>query len=330
MQNNFLLKNLPMSISLNFINNSKRFVKARGSTIYEEGDTFNGMINLLLVGGVRLCKRFPMICADNIELIENKETTDLFMPRVEYCVKPVGSRSRGEFLEKDIIHASGSRTETAMIDTESALVVSIDINLLLAVDKTFTLINNLYEIITFQQDSLIQAEERIKSKNLTAAPTNLSTSEAAMQSKLSYNKEEEDNLIYRLNHGMEDPPKRVSIKPGLNTLIFKIPRSRDRSTLSRQQAERDERKRISNSPALNKSLYDGNTNNRRNKQFYISQSHQAELLGRSYSRNDKERKDRERIERVVKNRMDDEQHIHNLMVNDSKVVCRLTVNASYK
>lgn len=332
-QNNYILKNFPVSIALNIINNSKRSIKARGSVVFAEGERFNGNLNLLLAGEVRMCKRYEMLSTEHAELIEDSETTNLFKSRVEYYVKPVGIRQKGEFLEQDIINISGRRQESAIVDSEAALLLSVDLNLILAIDKTFSLVNNLSDNIIYRQDEKLKAEQRVKrDTGLQTGPSNInSTDEAAKLAKIKYDTDNEDSYVYRISHGMKERPQEVRIRPGFNTLITKAIRSKDRSLLANAQAEREERKRISNSPALNKTLYEKSTPKKRgHRSFFITQGDQAALLGRSLSKDTKESRNRERIERVVKDRLDADDNVQDMLADDGKAISKLGLNISTK
>lgn len=331
LQNNYLLKSFPASIVLNLVNNCKRAVRPRGSLVYAEGEVFNGMAHLLLAGDVRICKRYQMFAHEHAELIGNGETSGLFKPRLDYFVKPVAARQKGEFIEQDIINITDRRQESAIVDSEAALVLSIDLNLILAIDKAFSLINNISDTLLFRLNEKRHAEERIKKGHgIQTGPPNLgSTDEAAKLAKINFDASNEESYAYSINHGLSEKPAEVKPKYGFNTLITKAVRSRDRSLVTAIQAERLERTRVSNSPVLNKSLYERTSKkNRGHRSFLISQPEHAPQLGRSLTKDGREAREKDRVERIVKDRLDADEQNQDVLADDGKAISKFETNSA--
>lgn len=316
-QNNYLLKNLPTSIALNIINNCRRYIKTRGSEVYKEGEAFDGRLNLLLAGEVQICKRFQITSTENCELIENRETSHLFAPRVDFTVRPVGNRKSGDFIERDLIQLTGRRNHSAFVTSEAALVLSVDINLLLAVDKTFSIINNISEVVVFQQVSKHEADQRIKKMDLLVSQQDMGSTETAIRAKINYDNKKEDSFIRHHAYGFHNNEN--SARLGFNTLISRVSRMRDRSIVATRQINRVELSRVSNSPVLNKTIQeDPDAPRTVNRSFNINKSVQ-----RPQSRNVSNDKEKERIRKVVLDNMDRSDPLLDLIEGDGNPICRL-------
>lgn len=315
-QNNYLLRNMPTSIVLNLINNCKRFIKTRGSEVYKEGEYFDGRLNLLLVGEVQICKRFEIIATENCELIENSETNHLFAPRVDYSIRPVGNRKSGDFVEKDLIQLSGRRNDSAFVASESALVLSIDVNLLLAVDKTFNIINNLSEVIMYQQTTKHEAEQRIKKMDIAVNTQAIGSTETAMRAKIIFDPHKEDSFVRQHVHHLGNSEK--SAKLGFNTLISRIPLSKDRGNIAANLKYRAELARTSNSPALNKTIQEEPDPSRQlHRSFQISKPTEKSITRPANS------KEKERIRKMVIDSMDQDP-LHKLIEGDGNPICSIS------
>lgn len=321
-QSNYLLKNLPLSIALNMVNNCPRFVRTRGSMIYKQGDAFNGSLNLLLAGEAQIFKKVKVVSNENAELIENRETSDLFVPKSDCYMKQLGSRRKGEFVESEVISVSGRRQETVVVDSEAALVLSIDVNLLLAVDKTFSLVNHIYDTIVFQQSNADALDQRLKKTGLMAGPPATGSSEAAIRAKLAIDPRQDEAKVFKhVTREASEPKKRQ----GFNTLIAKVPRSRDRSLLAAKQQAREETRRVTNSPALNKSLYaDTSAKSRSKRLVFLDPRIFKTTQSRSVSRRHREpNQEQERIEKAVKDDLDRVDRMHDLLTGDRNAICSL-------
>lgn len=316
-QNNYLLKNLPTSIALNIINNCKRYIKTRGSEIYREGEAFDGRLNLLLAGEVQICKRYQIIATENCELIENRETTHLFAPRVDFTVRPIGGRKSGDFIERDLIQLNGRRNHSAYVASEAALVLSIDVNLLLAVDKTFGIINNISEVVVYQQVSRQEADQRIKKMDLMVNQQDIGSTETAIRAKLSFDPKKEDSFVRNHAYGFQSSEKPGKL--GFNTLISRVSRTRDRHLIANRQQNRVELSRVSNSPALNKTIQEEpDAPKTVNRSFNIQKTTQQHP-----SRNPSKDREKERIHKVVLDNMDREDPLMGLIEGEGNPICRL-------
>lgn len=292
--------------------------------MYKQGDVFDGSLHLLLAGEAQIFKKVKIVSNENAELIENRETTDLFLPKSDYYMKQLGSRRKGEFMESEVVSMSGRRQETVVVDSEAALVLSIDLNLLLAIDKTFALVNNLYDTIVFHQANVEALNNRLQKTGIMAGPSMTASSEAAIKAKLAVNYEQEDSIVHRLTHGMRDStePKK---KQGFNTLIAKVPRSRDRSLLVSRQQVREETRRMTNSPVLNKSLYADTSAKSKTKRFLfidprIFKTDQPKPESRTRRAPNR---DQERIEKAVKDDLDRVDRMQDLLTGDRNAICSL-------
>ena len=321
-QTNYLLKNMPTSIALNLINNCKRYIKTRGSNVYKEGEAFDGRLNLLLSGDVQICKRYEIIATDNCELIENRETSHLFAPRVDYSTRPIGNRKSGDFIERDLIQITGRRNHSAYVSSEAALVLSIDVNLLLAVDTTFSLINNISEIVIFQQGQSHEVNQRIRKLDLKVSTQHMGSEETAMKAKLSYDPKEEDHMVKEMTYGAVQTEK--SAKMGFNTLISRVSRTKDRSVLSSHQQKRAEITRISNSPALNRTIQEEPDPKKKNlhRSFQISKS-----IEKTVSRDSKDQQEKERIKKVVLDSLDSQDKLR-MSKEEGYTICKQPLSSS--
>ena len=210
---------------LDLLHYSKRHVRHRGATLFREGDAFGGKLHLLFDGDVNISQRVALQTHDNVDLQTNKHTADLYRSRADYHFKSVGVKGEGEFLENDLLMASMRYRHTATVTSEAALVVYIDMNMLLAIDKVYALMNTCNEAMSFQPipqhcfDARVKQSDADDGKDQTIIESGLINVDA---DKIS------SQQIQHIKNLDWNPIKDQGIQFGYNTLIKRIGRSRDR------------------------------------------------------------------------------------------------------
>ncbi len=301
-----------MSVALDIIHYSKRVVKQRGSTIYKEGDQADRTIHLLLSGTVSISRRFQLLYSDHAEMSVNKDMSLLYNPKIDFRQKVIAIKSNGEFLEEDIMQMSGKRTESAMVESEAALVIIINMNLLLSLDRVYSQINAVQDVMAFKEHERNHLDERVDKMGVAKSVTVKASKQDIPEEYLNTGEEplptgEEFNRMIKIGWNSY---KEKEVRFGYNTLITRVGRSRDRSLASKSLEKRAERQKFAESP-LN---YTSNTINRPKRDSIDQSLDLGKHIKRnqnplnndltSFKRESKAQVENSRIQKLVMDRLD--------------------------
>lgn len=312
LQSNFIFKSIPMSVALDIIHYSKRVVKQRGSMIYKEGDLADRTIHLLLSGTVSISRRVQLLYSDHAEMSVNKDISLLYNPKIDFKQKVIAIKANGEFLEEDIMKLSGRRSESAMVESEAALVIIINMNLLLSLDRVYSQINSVQDVMAFKEHERNDLDERVEKLGVAKAVSAKETTHDIPEEYLNTGEEplpssEEFNRMIKVGWNSY---KEKEVRYGYNTLISRVGRSRDRSLASKSLEKRAEKQKYAENP-LN---YTSNTINRPKRDSidrsldlgrHISQNQNpltSDLT--SFKKESKAQVEKSRIQRLVMDRLD--------------------------
>lgn len=239
-----------MSVALDIIHYSKRVVKQRGSTIYKEGDQADRNIHLLLSGTVSISKRVQLLYSDHAEMSVNKDMSLLYNPKIDYRQKVIAIKASGEFLEEDIMQMAGKRAESATVESEAALVIIINMNLLLSLDRVYSQINAVQDVMSFKEHERHHLDERVEKMGV-AKPVSVKEAKQEIPEEYLNTGEEplpsgdEFNRMIKIGWNSY---KEKEVRYGYNTLITRVGRSRDRSLASKSLEKRAERQKFAENP----------------------------------------------------------------------------------
>ena len=180
---------------------------------------------MLFQGDVNISKRMALQTHDNIDLQTNKHTADLYRSRLDFHIKNVGVKGEGEFIENDLTMTEMKHPHTATVESEAALVIYIDMNLLFAIDKIYTLMNTYNEAMSFQPVVSHCFDTRIKQAGVKDEKDNTILESSLINVDTDKITTQQIKRIQSLDW---NPIKDQEVKFGYNTLIKRIGRSRDR------------------------------------------------------------------------------------------------------
>ena len=301
-----------MSVALDIIHYSKRVVKQRGSSIYKEGDLADRTIHLLLSGTVSISRRVQLLYSDHAEMSVNRDMSLLYNPKIDFRQKVIAIKANGEFLEEDIMQMAGKRTESALVESEAALVIVINMNLLLSLDRVYSQINAVQDVMAFKEHERHHLDERVEKIGVAKS---VSVKEAKQEIPEEYLNTGEEPLpssdeFNRLIKIGWNSYKEKEVRYGYNTLITRVGRSRDRSLAGKSLEKRAERQQFAENPlnytsnAISRPKRDSIDRSLELHKPVRGAQHPLGLQLASFPRESSAQAEKSRIQRLVMDRLD--------------------------
>ena len=289
-------------------------------------------MHLLLAGTVTISRRSHTLYSDFLEVSDNKDVSRLYNPKIDFRQKVVEVKGNGEFLEDDFLRLTGRRTESATVESEAALIIEIDLNLLLSMDRIFNQINIVQDVMHFKDKSRAEMAQKVKKTGLLGDAIEAEEKDEIPVVLIDIPSEAiptAEDLNRRIKTGWSSY-KEKEVKYGYNTLITRVGRSRDRSLADRSVENRRERQDFSENPLNYTSDFIGREG--RGSSLKETKKNDSKVQGRAlassvvdrsrtpYAREQKNQREKERIERIVMDRMDKDEDIN--------PICRLLLTLS--
>lgn len=179
-------------------------------------------MHLLLKGEASLIKNIHTLNNDNKTLMLHKDTARVFKPQMGVLQKVFAMRNSGTFLETQIISLDKRRSETAVVESECALTIKVDLNILLSLDRTYALINAYNSTMTMLNDVHANIEKELQQKGTA----NIEEPENAAAERLKIDESIlplPKDLIRSIQESCGIIKEKDS-KQGINTLITRVKR----------------------------------------------------------------------------------------------------------
>lgn len=166
---NPILSHFPLSINLDIVYNCRKRLFPRGSTVLALGSNPGKHVHLIFNGTVNILEKMSSLSADNLDLTQNKDISAVYIPKHDVAWKLACRKSDGDFLETEILGLGGPRTFSAVVESENALIIEVDLNVLMCLDRVYGLINSYGESMAYWQNKRRQRDTRLHSEGLAEA-----------------------------------------------------------------------------------------------------------------------------------------------------------------
>lgn len=166
---NQILAHFPLSINLDIIYNSRKRLFPRGSTVLALGSAPGQHVHLIFSGTVNILERVSSLSSDNLDLTQNKDMSAIYIPKHDVVWKLACRKVDGDFLESELLGLGGPRRYSAVVESENALIIEVDLNVLLCLDRVYGLVNTYSESMSYWENKRRQRDTRLHSEGLTQA-----------------------------------------------------------------------------------------------------------------------------------------------------------------
>lgn len=155
LQENELLARFPLSVLSNLALTMPVIQRARGSSIFEQHKQASEVVHLILEGEVSLIQKHYWSTDSTVKITQ--ALNHLIIPKRKTSFIPLSRIYRGQFVQEDILGLHPHHQYTASVESESCSFMCININMLLAIDRSYSCLNMMN---SRQQDKVRQTEAR--------------------------------------------------------------------------------------------------------------------------------------------------------------------------
>ena len=166
---NPVLSHFPLSINLDIIYNSRKRLFPRGSTVLALGSPAGRHAHLIFSGTVNILERVSSLSSENLDLTQNKDMSAIYIPKHDVVWKLACRKVDGDFLESELLGLGGPRRYSAVVESENALIMEVDLNVLLCLDRVYGLVNSYTESMSYWENKRRQRDTRLHSEGLAQA-----------------------------------------------------------------------------------------------------------------------------------------------------------------